>query len=184
MSPTSFLKPGLGLIRKACDRIALREPFLKYNFCNHAIFRSPISRHITAGNGWDTCGSVQSLSVLCGWHSSVKRGSRHFEVERHKVSWCFESSQPQRIISGLKRHGATKDRRRREKEQAASHSFSAQTFACAKCSRVWASRIGLYSHQPAHKNCPPSLNPSLRGINNHYLRLDFGIRAQSTVEVI
>ena len=51
-----------------------------------------------------------------------------------------------------KRHEAAKARRRRQKERAVSQSCSAQTFVCLKCSRVCASRMGLYSHQRACQN--------------------------------
>ena len=54
---------------------------------------------------------------------------------------------------------AAKERQRRQKEQAAS-----QTFTCPKCSRVCASRIRLCSHQRACQNYQPSKNPRLQGI--------------------
>ena len=47
---------------------------------------------------------------------------------------------------GQIQRGATEDIGRRQKERAVSQPSSAQAFVCPKCSRVWASRIGLYSH--------------------------------------
>ena len=45
----------------------------------------------------------------------------------------------------------------------------AGAFACPNCTGVWASRIGLYSHQRACKNCiPPFQNHRLRGIHHHH----------------
>ena len=52
------------------------------------------------------------------------------------------------------RHEAAKERRRKQKERAASQSSSTQTFVCPKCGRVCTSRTGLYSHQRACKNWP------------------------------
>ena len=65
------------------------------------------------------------------WHSSVRKASCEFEAERHK---------------------AVKEKRRRQKERAASLPSSFQTFVCPKCGRGSASRIGLYSHQRACQN--------------------------------
>ena len=65
------------------------------------------------------------------WRSSVKKASCEFEAERHK---------------------AAKEKRRRQKERAASLSSPSQTFVCPKCGRGCASRVGLYSHQQACKN--------------------------------
>ena len=62
--------------------------------------------------------------------SSVRKASCKFEAERHK---------------------ATKEKRRRQRERAAFLPPSTQTFVCPECSRVCASRIGLYSHQRAYK---------------------------------
>ena len=45
------------------------------------------------------------------------------------------------------RYEAAKEKRRRQKERAASPSSSTQTFVCPKCSRMCASRIGHYSQQ-------------------------------------
>ena len=68
----------------------------------------------------------QEASDRDSWRSPVRKASCEFEAERHK---------------------AAKEKRRRQKERAASQSSSTQTFVCPKCSRVFASRIGLYSHQ-------------------------------------
>ena len=73
----------------------------------------------------------QEAPDLESWHSSMRKASGKFEAERHEAS---------------------KERRRRQKEGAASQSSSVQTFACPKCSRVCASRIGLYSHHRVCKN--------------------------------
>ena len=73
----------------------------------------------------------QDASDRDSWHSSVRKVGRKFEAERHK---------------------AAKEKHRRQKVRAASQSSSAQTFVCPDCRRVWASRIGLYSHQPACMN--------------------------------
>ena len=51
-----------------------------------------------------------------------------------------------------KKHKATKKRPRRQKEPTASAST-----VCTKCRRVFASTIGLYSHQRACKNWPQEL---------------------------
>ena len=67
------------------------------------------------------------------WRSSVRKTSCEFETERHKYA---------------------KEKRRRQKERAASLPSSSQTFVCPKCSRGCASRIGVYSHQRACKNWP------------------------------
>ena len=68
----------------------------------------------------------QEASGRDSWRSSVRKASRRFEAKRHE---------------------AAKEKRRRQKERAASQSSSAQTFFCRTCSRICASRIGLYSHQ-------------------------------------
>ena len=60
------------------------------------------------------------------WRSSVRKASCEFEAEKHK---------------------AAKEKRRRQKERAASLPSSSQTFVCPKCGRGCASRISLYSHQ-------------------------------------
>ena len=57
----------------------------------------------------------QEASDPDNWCSSMGKASRKFEAERHE---------------------ATKERRRRQKEQAASQSSLAQPFICPKCSRV------------------------------------------------
>ena len=67
------------------------------------------------------------------WRSSVRKASCEFEAERHK---------------------AAKEKRKRQKERAASLPSSSPTFPCPRCGRGCASRIGLYSHQRACKNCP------------------------------
>ena len=68
----------------------------------------------------------QEASDRDNWRSSVRKVSCEFEAERHK---------------------AAKEKRRRQKERAASLPSSFQTFVCPKCGRVCASRIGLYSRQ-------------------------------------
>ena len=79
------------------------------------------------------------------WHLSMRKASCEFETETHK---------------------AAKEKRRKQKERAASLPSSSQTFACPKCGRGCASRIGLYSHQRAFldqlacKNWP-SIFPSI-----------------------
>ena len=70
----------------------------------------------------------QEASDGDNWRSSVRRASYEFEAERHK---------------------AAKEKRRRQKEQAATLPFSSQTFVCPECGRGCASRIGLHSHQRA-----------------------------------
>ena len=66
-------------------------------------------------------------------------------------------------------HKVTKERRKRQKEWAASQSPSAQTFTCRQCSGVCTSRIGLYSHQRACKNWPSTMpNPHLRRTSHHH----------------
>ena len=70
----------------------------------------------------------QEASDRDSWRPSVRKTSCTFEAERHE---------------------ATKERPRRQKERAASQSSSAQTFTCPKCSRVYVSRLGLYSNQRA-----------------------------------
>ena len=73
----------------------------------------------------------QEASDRDSWRSSKRKASCEFEAERHK---------------------ATKEKCRRQKEQAASLPSSSQTFVCPKCGRGCTSRIGLYSHQRACKN--------------------------------
>ena len=75
----------------------------------------------------------QEASDWDSWRSSVRKASCEFEAERHK---------------------ATKQKRRRQKEQAASLPSSSQTFVYPKCGTGSASRIGLYSHQWLCKNWP------------------------------
>ena len=91
----------------------------------------------------------QEASDRDSWRSSVRKASRNFEAERHE---------------------AVQERQRRQKERAASQSFSAETFACPKCSRVCASRSGLCCHQRACKNWPSTFkkNPRLRGTSHHH----------------
>ena len=67
----------------------------------------------------------QEASDRDSWRSSVRKASCKFEAERHE---------------------AAKEKRRRQKERAASKLSLTQTFVCPECSRVCASRIGLYSH--------------------------------------
>ena len=73
----------------------------------------------------------QEASDRDSWRSSVRKASCKLEAERHE---------------------AAKEKRRRQKERAASLPSSFQTFVCPKCGRGCASRVGLYSHQPACKN--------------------------------
>ena len=73
----------------------------------------------------------QEASDRDSWHSSVRKASCEFEAERHKDA---------------------KEKRRRQKERAASLPSLFQTFVCPKCGRECASRIGRYSHQQACKN--------------------------------
>ena len=63
--------------------------------------------------------------------SAWRKASFEFEAERHKVA---------------------KEKRRRQKERAASLPSSSQTFVCLECGRACASKIGLYSHQRACEN--------------------------------
>ena len=72
------------------------------------------------------------------WRSSVRKASSEFEAGRHK---------------------AVKEKRRRQKERAASQSSSAQPFVCAKFTRFCAFRIGFDSHQPACKKSSTSSIP-------------------------
>ena len=65
------------------------------------------------------------------WRSSVRKACRKFEAKRHE---------------------AEKERRRWQKERAASQSSSAQTFARPKGTRIYATRIKLYSDKQACKN--------------------------------
>ena len=73
----------------------------------------------------------QEASDRDSWYLSVRKTSCEFEAESHK---------------------AAKEKRRTQKERAASLPSSSQTFVCPKCGRGCASRIGLYSHQQADKN--------------------------------
>ena len=73
----------------------------------------------------------QEASDRVSWRSSVRKASCEFESERQE---------------------AAKEKRRRQKERAASLPSSFQTFVCPKCGRGCASRVGLYSHQQACKN--------------------------------
>ena len=73
----------------------------------------------------------QEASDRDSWRSSVRKASCEFEAEKHK---------------------AAKEKRRRQKERAASLPSSSQTFVCPTCGRGCVSRIGLYSHQRACKN--------------------------------
>ena len=63
------------------------------------------------------------------------------------------------------RHEATKERRGRQREQAAFQLYSALTFPWPNCSRVCASKIRLYSHQRACKNWPSTFPKSSTGEN-------------------
>ena len=73
----------------------------------------------------------QEASGGDSWRSSVRKASCEFEA---------------------KKHGAAKEKHRRQTERAETLPSSSQTFVCPKCGRVCASRIGLYSHQRACKN--------------------------------
>ena len=75
----------------------------------------------------------QEASDRDSWRSSVRKASCKSEAERHE---------------------AAKEKRRRQKEQAASLPSSTQTFICPKCSMLSASRISLYSHHRVCKNWP------------------------------
>ena len=73
----------------------------------------------------------QEASDRDSLRSSVRKASCEFEAERHK---------------------AAKEKRRRQKETAASLPPSSQTFVCPKCCRGCASKIGLYNRQRACTN--------------------------------
>ena len=73
----------------------------------------------------------QEASERGSWRTAVKKACQKFETERSK---------------------AAKDKRKRQKDRAASQQSPAQTFTCPKCNRVCTSRIGLYSHQRACKS--------------------------------
>ena len=73
----------------------------------------------------------QEASDRHSWRSSVRKASCEFEAERHK---------------------AAKEKRRRQKERAASLPSSSQTVVCPKSGMGCASKTGLYSHQRACKN--------------------------------
>ena len=91
-------------------------------------------------------------------HGSRKASDRHSSCSSvRKVSCKIEEE----------RHEARKEKHRRQKERAAFQSSSTQTFVCPKCSRVYASKIGLSSHQRACKDGPSNLpnNPRLRGMS-------------------
>ena len=89
----------------------------------------------------------QKASDRDSWRSSARRTGRKFEEELHEVE---------------------KEKRRRQKEQAASQPSSAQTFVCPKYSRVCTSRIGLYSHPSMQElTIKPNKNSRLRGIGHH-----------------
>ena len=64
---------------------------------------------------------------------SVRKASCEFQPERHK---------------------AAKEKRRKQKERAASLPPTSHTFVCPKCGNRCASRIRLYRHQRACKNWP------------------------------
>ena len=66
----------------------------------------------------------QEASDRDSWRWSVKKASHKFEAEKHE---------------------AAKERRRTQKERVASQLSSAHIVVCPKCSRVCASRIGLYT---------------------------------------
>ena len=88
------------------------------------------------------------LQSLHRWESAISYGSRRPQTKTagahqwRKASCEFEAE----------RHKAVKEKRRRQKERAASLPSSFQTFVCPKCGRGSASRIGLYSHQRACQN--------------------------------
>ena len=71
----------------------------------------------------------QEASDRDSWRSSVRKASSKFEKEKHEI---------------------IKERRRRQKERAASLSSLFQTFICPKCSRVCTSRIGLSTATNEH----------------------------------
>ena len=73
----------------------------------------------------------QEASDRDSWRSLVRKASCEFEAERYK---------------------AAKEKRRRQKERAASLPSSSKTYVCPKCGRGCALRIGLYSHHRACKN--------------------------------
>ena len=101
-------------------------------------------RHKTLSNGGIADGlngsySSQDVTVASrGVVGSIKKKNNNDKINSRK----FEAE----------RLEAAKERRRRQKERAASLSSSSQTSVCPKCSRVCASRIGLYSHQWACMN--------------------------------
>ena len=72
---------------------------------------------------------------------------------RPRDSWCSSVRKARHKIEA-ERHEAAKERRRRQAEQGASKSSSAQTFVCLKCGRVSTSRIRLYSNQQAGSRGP------------------------------
>ena len=73
----------------------------------------------------------QEASDRDSWRSSVRKDSRKFETVRNE---------------------AAKETRRKQKERAASQSSSAQTFACPRCGKVCAPKLGLYSQQLVYNN--------------------------------
>ena len=94
--------------------------------------KDQLKKHL-AQTGIDRQSWQQEASDRGSWRSSVRRASRKFEAERHE---------------------AAKEKRKKQKERAASPSSSVHTFVCRKCSRVRVSRIGVYNHQQACKNGP------------------------------
>ena len=93
-------------------------------------YKDQLKRHL-AQAGISHQSWQQVASYRDSWHSSVIKASCEFEAARHK---------------------AAKEKRRRQKEQAASLPSSSQTFICPKCGTGCASRISLCSHQQACRN--------------------------------
>ena len=63
---------------------------------------------------------------------------------------------------------------RRQTEQAASKSSSAQSFACPKCNRVCASKIGLLKAPTGMPRWPSAFpNPCLRGVSHRHISFFF-----------
>ena len=100
------------------------------SWCSKKALQRPGEKTACTG-GNQPSNMEQEASERDSWRSLVRKASSKFETEWHEV---------------------VKERQRRQKERAAFLSSSAQTFACLKCSRICASRIGLYSHQRACKN--------------------------------
>ena len=88
-------------------------------------------------------GSQTVISHQLWQQEDSDRDSWHSPVRTASLSSRQRSMKPQR------------KKRRGQKERTVFRSSSTQTFVCPKCSRVCASRIGLFSHQRACKNWPP-----------------------------